>query len=237
MNKNILLPLFLIMCCSVFAQNVECKYASTNVIPKEVKEIEDANIRNIVINQLSNDKQLFSMKFSNGKYLFEKDSNNAQNDGNVMKIGTSSSVYMNMEEQITISQENILDRTFLIKETTKKYEWKMTTDSKDILGKKCTKATLKENPAVVAWFTTEIPVSFGPMGYYGLPGLIMQLETASKNYVIQEISLPKDELSIEIPSKGKEISREDFEKLKKEKQESLGVGQGDGKNKVRIIKM
>ena len=98
----------------------------------------------------------------------------------------------------------------------------------------CTKATLKQDPTVVAWFTTEIPVSFGPVGYYGLPGLILQLETKNKNYLIQEISPQKEILSIEAPSKGKEISREEFDKLKKEKQESFGIENG---NKVKIIKM
>ena len=223
------------MCIHVFAQNIECKYTSTTVIPEDVKNIEDANIRNMVINQLSNKKETFSLKVSNGKYLFEAISNE-QNNGTVMQIGGSSSIYMDMNTKTSISQENILDRTFLIKETIKTYDWDITTEYKEIIHKKCTKATLKENPTIVAWFTSEIPVSFGPMGYYGLPGLILQLETPSKNYIIQEISVSKENISIKAPDKGKEISREDFDALKKKKQESLGINKGNG-SKVKIIKM
>ncbi len=235
MNRNILTLFFLLMCIHVFAQNIECKYTSTTVIPEDVKNIEDANIRNIVINQLSNKKKTFSLKVSNGKYLFEAISNE-QNNGTVMQIGGSSSIYMDMNTKTSISQENILDRTFLIKETVKTYDWNITTENKEIINKKCTKATLKENPTIVAWFTSEIPVSFGPMGYYGLPGLILQLETPSKNYIIQEISVSKENISIKAPDKGKEISREDFDALKKKKQESLGINKGNG-SKVKIIKM
>lgn len=235
MNRNLLTLFLLIMCSYTFAQNIECKYISTTVIPEDVKNMKDANIRNIVISQLSNSKQTFSLKFSDGKYLFELDSDE-QNNSNVMKIGGSSAVYIDMNNKTSISQENILDRTFLIKETIKTYDWNITTENKDILNKKCTKATLKENPNIVAWFTTEIPVSSYPMGYYGLPGLILQLETSSKNYLIQEITLPKDSLSINAPDKGKEISREEFDTLKKKKQESLGINKGNG-SKVKIIKM
>ena len=235
MNRNILISLFLLMCSHTFAQHIECKYTSATVIPEDVKNIKDASIRNIVINQLSNSKQIFSLKFSNGRYLFEA-VHNEQNNGNVMKIGGSSAIYMDMNKKTSISQENILDRTFLIKEAIKTYDWNITTESKEILNKKCIKAILKENPDIVAWFTAEIPVSFGPMGYYGLPGLILQLETSSKSYLIQEISLPKENLSIEAPDKGKEISREEFDSLKKKKQESLGINQDNG-SKIKIIKM
>lgn len=233
MSRNLFILFFLFMYSYTFAQNIECKYTSTTVIPEDVKNIQDANIRNLVISRLSNNKQNFSLKFSNGKYLFEEIPNN-QNSGNIMNIGGSSAMYMDMNKKISISQENILDRTFLIKEEIKTYDWNITTESKEILNKKCTKATLKENPAIVAWFTTEIPVSFGPMGYYGLPGLILQLETTNKNYLIQEISPQKDILSIEAPNKGKEIGREEFDKLKKEKQEDFGI---ENESKVKIIKM
>lgn len=235
MNRLIFALFFLLMCGFINAQNVECKYVSTTIIPEDVKKIEDINIRNAVINQLSNRKQFFSLKFSNGKYLFEPISDN-QINSNIMSIGGSSIIYIDINKDIAISQENILDRTFLIKETLKKYSWNITTETKEIFGKKCTKAILKDNSSIVAWFTTEIPISFGPIGYYGLPGLILQMETETKNYLIQNISLPKENLSIEPPTKGKEVTRQEFNLLKKKKQESLGIDKANG-NKVKIIKM
>lgn len=220
--------------CHAYAQNIECKYTSTAVISEDIKNIEDSNIRNTVINQLSNSKQNYSLKVSNGKYLFEAIPDEQSNSN--VKVGGSSAIYMDMSEKISISQENIFDRTFLIKETMKEYEWDITAEKKNILEKECTKATLKGKSSIVAWFTTEIPISFGPMGYYGLPGLIIQLETPSKQYVLQEINLHRDALQIEAPSKGKKTSREEFEALKKKKQEELGIQEGSG-SKIKVIRM
>lgn len=231
------MPIFFFMAASnhTFSQNIECNYISTNIISDDVQKIEDPNIRNMVINQLSNEKQSFTLRLSNGIYLFEPAVGNQENK-NIMKVGESSTIYMDMNKQVTVSQENILDRTFLIREATRTYKWDITTESKEIFKKKCTKATLKETPTVTAWFTTDIPIAFGPMGYYGLPGLILQLETAAKQYLIQEVSISKDAIDIKIPVKGKKISREDFEKLRKEKEKSFGINQRDG-SKIKIIKM
>ena len=63
-----------------------------------------------------------------------------------------------------------------------KLNWKIENESKKIDDYICYKATLVEKyknrmneekqKTVVAWFCPEIPYSFGPNEYYGLPGLI-----------------------------------------------------------------
>jgi len=47
---------------------------------------------------------------------------------------------------------------------------------------------------IVAWFTAAIPVSDGPEGYYGLPGMILELEI---NNGTATISTSKITLSLE----------------------------------------
>lgn len=96
---------------------------------------------------------------------------------------------------------------------------------------------MKSDPDVVAWFTPEIPVSFGPLGYYGLPGLIVELDTPHKQYVLQEINSHRDALHIEAPKKGKETSREEFNALRKKKQDELGVQGSEGSTRVKVITM
>ena len=65
-------------------------------------------------------------------------------------------------------------------------DWKLTKESKKINGFVCYKATRtpspdsleeidKESP-IIAWYTLEIPLPYGPFSYGGLPGLILELQ-------------------------------------------------------------
>lgn len=67
---------------------------------------------------------------------------------------------------------------------------------------------------IIAWYTPQIPVSFGVQNYGGLPGLTLELSIDTENgelfYEATKIELnPKDEIIIKKP-KGKEISHKEF---------------------------
>ena len=84
--------------------------------------------------------------------------------------------------------------------------------------------TLSEPKAktIVVWYTTEIPVANGPSSYWGLPGLILEANNGITSILCSKIIInPKDKIVIKKPSKGKKISREDFEKMQEEKLNSL----------------
>lgn len=65
---------------------------------------------------------------------------------------------------------------------------------------------------VVAWFTTDIPVSAGPDVQGQLPGLILELDMANGRtfYKALEISPKADLASIKAPTKGKKVTTEEF---------------------------
>lgn len=67
---------------------------------------------------------------------------------------------------------------------------------------------------IIAWYTPEVPVSFGPSNVWGLPGLILQLEDENLMYLCTKVELKNNEKSkIKIPSNGKTVSKQEFEKL------------------------
>lgn len=85
---------------------------------------------------------------------------------------------------------------FFAKWKTNQIEWEITDETQVISGlltkKAITKSVYHEEEAVgilssdygkaIAWFTTDIPINYGPDGYNGLPGLIVKLEyTGFKN--------------------------------------------------------
>ena len=65
---------------------------------------------------------------------------------------------------------------------------------------------------VEAWYTTQIPVSHGPGEYWGLPGLILEVSADNTTMLCSKIILnPKEQLKIEAPDKGKEITKSQYQ--------------------------
>lgn len=112
---------------------------------------------------------------------------------------------------------NAFGQNFLINLPATK--WKLTQTSK-IIGKyKCYKAITQKLIGtkfydVYAWFTPDLPFNFGPMGYQGLPGLILKLETGNLSYNLKELIKIKS-MEIKKPSKGQNITLDDFNLMAK----------------------
>ena len=74
--------------------------------------------------------------------------------------------------------------------------WTLHNESKKIDGYNCYKATkhhVQPNSeiefTIEAWYTPEIPVPYGPAGYGGLPGLILQMERSHVIFVADKVTL------------------------------------------------
>ena len=75
---------------------------------------------------------------------------------------------------------------------------------------------------VTAWFTPQIPVKNGPAEYGGLPGLILELNIDRTTLLCSKIVLnPAEAEKITPPKKGKEVTREEFNKIVKEKTDEM----------------
>ena len=72
----------------------------------------------------------------------------------------------------------------------------------------------KKTVTVTAWYSPQIPVAQGPGEYWGLPGLILEINEDKTTILCSEIVLNSSgKIEIKAPKKGKKISREDFRKL------------------------
>ncbi|MBW1294370.1 GLPGLI family protein [Aquimarina litoralis] len=75
---------------------------------------------------------------------------------------------------------------------------------------------------VVAWYTPEIPVSQGPGSYWGLPGLILEIQEGRTTLLCNKIVLnAKEKEEIKAPTKGKEVSQAAFDEITKKKVEEM----------------
>lgn len=105
------------------------------------------------------------------------------------------------------------------------FDWtSMRRPRRDEAKKKSTKVE-KESPKqtlVTAWYTPQIPVSNGPGDYWGLPGLILEINEGRTTILCSEITMnPSEKIEIEKPEKGKQVTREEYAKMMKEKMEEM----------------
>ncbi len=88
---------------------------------------------------------------------------------------------------------------------------------------------------IVAWYTMQIPVNQGPGEYWGLPGLILEINSGRTTILCSKIVLnPDEKTKIKAPSKGKEVTKEEYNAIVKKKTEEMrenfrrGGGPGRG---------
>lgn len=75
---------------------------------------------------------------------------------------------------------------------------------------------------ITAWFTPEIPINQGPSTYWGLPGLILEVNDGRTTILCNKIVLnPKEVVEITAPSKGKKVSQEEYNKIMAKKMKEM----------------
>lgn len=85
---------------------------------------------------------------------------------------------------------------------------------------------------ITAWYTPEIPVSQGPENYWGLPGLILEVNDGKTVILCSKVVLnPKVKTEIKASTKGKITTQKEFdETILKKMEEFREMNQGRGGN-------
>lgn len=84
-------------------------------------------------------------------------------------------------------------------ETIPTQNWFIGSETQDILGYQCQKATCKfRGRNYTAWFTTEIPLCYGPWKFGGLPGLILKVYDEKKEFVFHCVGIERPKSAIRI---------------------------------------
>ena len=114
-----------------------------------------------------------------------------------------------------IQQKDMMGKKYLVEGNLEPDQWTVLEDeTKMVAGYTCVKAVSKTDSTEV-WFTRNIPVSDGPV-YTGLPGLVLELKNKERH--VTAISVEEaGNTPILPPSKGKQISKEEFIKMAKRK--------------------
>lgn len=170
-------------------------------------------------------KQLeFELRFSNGEAISQpREIMSTENINAKLGKGPYDGVhYTNQNTGENLWQTDVyFGMTLLI--TEKKPEWQLENEIKIISGYRVKKATgtIKNSKGskekirtIEAWYAPDISVSFGPRGFSGLPGLIIDLTVDRERYYLTEIKInPKEDIKIKKPSKGKKITHQELEEM------------------------
>ncbi|GAA3634629.1 GLPGLI family protein [Flavivirga jejuensis] len=75
---------------------------------------------------------------------------------------------------------------------------------------------------IVAWYTMQIPINQGPGEYWGLPGLILEVNADKTTILCSKIVMnPEEKTTIKAPSKGKKVTRDEYDIIVKKKTEEV----------------
>ena len=157
--------------------------------------------------------------------------------------GSSDILYKNISQNRMAHKTELMGKVFLIKDNLVAYDWELTGETKNIGIYTCYKAVYEreeesieinmidgevkeekvtKKTTLVAWYTTDVPVSNGPNNYGGLPGLILEVNDGELTIVCSELVLnPKKVKEIIEPIKGKIVARKKFEDIAKEKTKEM----------------
>lgn len=132
----------------------------------------------------------------------------------------SENFYKEIKLDFKIKEKIFSNKTYFIRDTTK-YDWEISNEQKIIDNRICFKASTIEkklingkvvNNFITAWFCPEIPISFGPKGFDGLPGLILELSDDKVTLVAKTIT-KKENVFVKKINKEETISEIDFSKI------------------------
>lgn len=88
---------------------------------------------------------------------------------------TENVVFTDFIKQKSIAQKQVFENNFIIEDSMRKANWKITNDTRIIAGIECRKATtiIMDSLFVFAFYTEQLVSSGGPESFNGLPGMIL----------------------------------------------------------------
>jgi len=123
----------------------------------------------------------------------------------------SNTIYTDLNTGLFTTQKKVYEETFLLKDTIRKINWKLTTEMRTIAGYECRRANaiILDSIYVVAFYTDKIPVSGGPESFTGLPGMILGVALPHENITWFAKTVTDRSISpaeFKIPAKGKPVN-------------------------------
>lgn len=113
-----------------------------------------------------------------------------------------------------------LGKTYLVHDTITPPAWKILNDLKEVAGHICMNASLKDTlrkQNTLVWFALDMPISAGPERFFGLPGIILEVDINDGALIMtaDKIDIMPLTTELDVPEKikGKKINSRQFMEL------------------------
>jgi len=214
------------------------KMDSTKMAPEQIAQIQ-ASLKKQM-------EQNYILSFNQTESTWKKEESlgggpaTSSAGGAVFMVATSgegSTLYKNIADQSFLEEQDMMGKAYLVKDMLEPVEWELSNETKKVGNYTVQKASytrivdskrfstgmtemenVKDTLQVTVWFTPEIPVAHGPENFFGLPGLILEVQNQGRTLICEKIELnpSADPVVIERPSKGKEITQVEFRTVQEE---------------------
>lgn len=132
----------------------------------------------------------------------------------------NNTIYTDLNIHRAIARKKVFDADFLVSDSVRIIKWKITNETREIAGYTCRRANaiVLDSIYVVAFYTTDIPVSGGPESFSGLPGMILGVALPHENTtwfatrVTDKVLAPE---TLTAPKKGKPADNKAFRAMLK----------------------
>lgn len=175
--------------------------------------------------------------------------NNEQNEADkgtmVARISfpPTGAFYKNVKDKIKVQEVEAYSKDYLVKDSLSEFNWKITKENKEILGIHVQKATFDDQEysrELIAWYAPKLNFKNGPDEYWGLPGLILEIEVithfdddskSSQTYFATNIETLKSNKKIAQPTKGIVVTQDELNQIQQTNFERMIKMQEQGVDK------
>ena len=261
--KKILLGLISIsLGFTAYAQQKEGRVVYSRTMQMQLSVDDNDHLTQMLPQSRTDNYELiFGNNQSIWKYIDEEEPADEVNGNGVqirlMAPGQNDVVFSDFNSGKKTEQRDMMERKFIVTDSIRKLDWKLTNETQTLLGHTCQKAIaqragkrtqmtmdngkmerkeIADTSIIVAWFTTDIPVPAGPEVQGQLPGLILELNISNGRVIYRAIELfaKADLASIKEPTKGKKVTPDEYVKETAKMMDEMQKNQGSGNRVIRM---
>jgi GLPGLI family protein len=257
-----------LICVTVCAQQNEGKVIYSRTVQMQIFVSDNSDGVENMLPRSRTDK--FELSFANNQTLWkqmeqeEQDGDMAfNNSGGGMQIrmiaaGVDDVMFSDLGAARRVELRELGTKKYIVEDTINRMNWKMSDETKIILGHTCRKALsqrigtrmmmnmdngkmerkeISDTSNILVWFTTDIPVSAGPAEFQGqLPGLILEIDVNNGRTVYKalEIKAKPEAGVIKEPKGSKKLTVAEFNKERDKMFEEMSKNNGGPGRTIRI---